>query len=102
MQTHKNEQDFVAAHESSMDFWPEGWVISFKRWLRRPIGLDLFMPPKQPPATAKVLAFHGQPRPAALRRSGFNMWDRFPHMGHGSVEWMIDYWKRYGGKVPSA
>lgn len=95
----RNEQDFVAAHAGSMDYWPEGWVISFKRWLRRPIGIDLFLPPRPPPASAKVVAFHGDPRPAALMRPGLNFWDRFPHMGHGRVRWVMDYWRRYGGKV---
>lgn len=93
----ENEQEFAGHHASSLDYWPEGWVISFKRWLRRPIGLDLFLEPKAPPADAKVLAFHGKPRPWDLVRGGWNHWDRFPHMGHGRVTWVADYWKRYGG-----
>lgn len=96
---YKNEQDFVGAHATSMDYWPEGWVISFKRWLRRPIGLDLLLPPTLPPESAKVLAFHGNPRPADLMRSGINFWDTLPHMGNGKVGWMIDYWKRFGGTI---
>lgn len=95
----QNEQDFVAAHANSMEFWPEGWVISFKRWLRRPIGIDLILPPKQPPEDAKILAFHGDPRPVHLMRPGMNFWDNFPHLGHGRVDWVADYWKRFGGKV---
>ena len=95
----KNEQDFVAKHAKSIEFWPEGWVISFKRWLRRPIGIDLILPPKRPPEYAKIVAFHGDPRPAHLMRTGINFWDNFPHMGHGQVDWMIDYWKRFGGTI---
>lgn len=95
----ENEQHFAGHHASSMDYWPEGWVISFKRWLRQPIGLDLFLEPKAPPADAKVLAFHGTPRPWDLIRSGWNHWDRFPHMGHGRVSWVAEYWKRYGGSI---
>lgn len=95
----QNEQDFAGAHASSMEFWPEGWVISFKRWLRRPIGLDLFLPPKKPPETAKILAFHGDPRPIDLMRPGINFWDNFPHMGHGQVDWVAEYWTRFGGRI---
>lgn len=95
----QNEQDFAGAHASSMDFWPEGWVISFKRWLRRPIGVDLFVPPRRPPEDAKILAFHGDPRPVDLMRPGLNFWDKFPHMGHGQIDWIVDYWKRFGGTV---
>lgn len=96
-----NEQDFVGAHAQTMDFWPEGWIISFKRWLRQPIGIDLFLPPKLPPEDAKVVAFHGDPRPIDLMRSGLNFWDNFPHMGHGQVQWVVDYWKRFGGTLQS-
>ena len=94
-----NEQSFVEEYAKSMHFWPEGWVISFKRWLRRPLGVDLFLPPKKPPEYAKIVAFHGDPRPAQLMRQGINFWDKFPHMGHGQVGWMMDYWKRFGGTI---
>ena len=96
----RNEQDFAGAYARTMDFWPEGWVISFKRHLRRPIGKDLLLPPKAPPESAKIVAFHGDPRQITLvpERAGF--WDRFPHMGHGQVKWMRDYWIRNGGRMP--
>ena len=70
------------------------------RWLRRPIGLDLVLSPKAPPESAKIVAFHGDPRPIKLipERAGF--WDRFPHMGHGQVGWVRDYWVNNGGTVP--
>lgn len=94
-----NEQVFMAAHASSMAYWPHGWVISFKRWLRQPMGKDLFVAPRRPPPTAKVIAFHGTPRPGALLGAGLNFWDRFPHMGHGRVEWVADYWRENGGSL---
>jgi len=95
-----NEQQFVGEHASSMAYWPPGWVISFKRWLRQPIPRDLFIPPRRPPPQTKILAFHGTPRPADLLKSGFNLWDRFPHMGNGRVDWVVDYWQRNGGRLP--
>ncbi len=94
------EQEWVGAQASSMDYWPAGWVISFKRHLRQPIGLDLFLPPKLPPKDARVLAFHGEPRPADLIRPKAGFWDRFPHMGHGQVKWIADYWVENGGRLP--
>ena len=96
----RNEQDFVAAHASRVEFWPEDWVVSFKRRLRRPIGLDLLLPPRRPPESARMVAFHGDPRPAALLRPGWGFWDRFPHMGHGQVKWMAEYWAAHGGRLP--
>ncbi|WP_155326416.1 hypothetical protein [Alkalilacustris brevis] len=100
IRTYRNDQNFAAAYASSMAFWPDGWVISFKRWLRRPIGLDLFLEPRRPPPSAKVLAFHGTPRPTALLRPGGGLWDRFPHMGRGQVSWVVEYWREMGGTIP--
>lgn len=95
--TLRNEQRFVAGQMPQVDYWPEGWVISFKRSLRRPLGLDLVLQPGLPPADAKVIAFHGKPRPIDLMRGKPRFWDRFPHMGNGRVQWMADYWKSNGG-----
>lgn len=93
----RTEQAFTAATLPDIRFWPEGWVISFKRALRRPMGIDLFVQPKSPPASAKVLAFHGTPRPIDLIGRGKRFWDRFPHLGNGPVDWMVDYWRENGG-----
>jgi hypothetical protein len=97
--THGYEQDAVRALARSMAFWPADWVISFKRHLRRPIGLDLVLEPRRPPATAKIVAFHGTPRPLDLVRPGW--WGKAPHVGRGEVSWMVSYWRDNGGSVRS-
>lgn len=101
-ETFQNEQDFVGAYANTVDFFPPGWVLSFKRHLRQPIGLDLIRPPHRPPASARVLAFHGKPRPADLLRDGSGLWDTLPHMGRGQVPWMAEYWVANGGSLPNA
>ena len=93
----RNEQRFVEGQMPRVDYWPEGWVISFKRSLRRPIGPDLFLSPRKPPDSAKVIAFHGKPRPIDLIRGRPRFWDRFPHLGNGRVGWVADYWEQNGG-----
>jgi hypothetical protein len=95
----RTEQAYAASILGQVSYWPDDWVISFKRKLRRPLGLDLFLPPTHPPETAKVLAFHGKPRPRDLLPGGPRFWDRFPHMGNGPVRWMVDYWERNGGSL---
>ena len=94
-----NEQDFAGAYANGVDFWPEGWVLSFKRHLRQPIGKDLFFSPKAPPANAKIIAFHGDPRPYNLIQRNTVFWDNLPHLGNGQVKWMHDYWVSNGGRV---
>lgn len=46
-----------------MRYWPEEWVISFKRHLMRPFPLNWVYPPKEPPESARIVAFHGRPNP---------------------------------------
>ncbi len=99
-QQFRQEQRYVHHKLPEATFWPQGWVASFKRSLRRPIGLDLFLDPKPPVPPIKVLAFHGRPRPIDLIKGKPYFWDRFPHMGHGQVKWMADYWTSNGGRVP--
>ena len=91
------EQQVIGFNANTMDYWPDGWVLSFKRHLRRPIGLDLLQPPAAPPESAKVLAFHGNPRPFDLVKSG--IWGRAPHLGRGPVDWMRRYWIENGGRI---
>ena len=96
----KLEQVWVQKTASSLAYWPRNWVISFKRWLRQPVGLDLFKVPKSPPEETSVVAFHGDPRPIALVRDRRGFWDKFPHMGRGQVPWMRDYWVQNSGRIP--
>jgi hypothetical protein len=100
MSRFRNEQDFAGAHASTMDYWPVDWVISFKRFLRQPFGVDFFVPPRQPPPGTRVVAFHGDPRPAALLPARAGFWDRVPRLGHGQVRWVADYWTAHGGRLP--
>ena len=96
------DQVWYQQNATSVEYWPVEWVISFKRWLRRPIGLDLFLHPIAPPESASVVAFHGDPRPIELVTPGRHRWDTLPHMGFGQVPWARDYWLKYGGKLPES
>ena len=93
------EQAFVQGEHGDVTYWPEGWVISFKRHLRQPLGLDRLKGPNRPGADAKVLAFHGRPRPIDLINPPTGNWDQFPHYGRGRVDWMVDYWTGHGGTI---
>lgn len=95
------EQRFIERHVRAWRPWPPGWVVSFKRHLRRPVGLDLFLPPRRPPAGTRVVAFHGEPRPKALAAADAR-WGEFPHYGRGAVAWVRDYFEAYGGSAQGA
>lgn len=92
------EQAFVGEMVPEATFWPEPWVQSFKRHLRRALLVDRFLPPRSPPPDARIIAFHGEPRPIALLRDG--SWARFPRHGRGPVNWVAEYWTRNAVSSP--
>jgi hypothetical protein len=96
------EQNYLHNEISNIRYWPQEWVVSFKYHLRQPLLIDRFRPPNPPPQTAKILAFHGRPRPADLLGGYVGNWDLFPHYGAGEVAWMRDYWVEHGGRLPMA
>lgn len=93
------EQAYVQGElpQDALAFWPAAWAPSFKYHLRQPLGLNLFKPPHPPSADTRIIAFHGEPRPIDLIRSGW--WGIAPHVGRGRVPWMMEYWARHGGDV---
>ena len=96
---HELEQVYVQEICENIEFWPEPWVISYKRSLRQPIGKDLIFSPTKPGPQTKVIAFHGKPRPIDLINKGFYNRDRFPHFLLRSVDWARDYWLENGGSL---
>lgn len=92
----QNEQQFIQKWVREWTTWQNDWVISFKRHLRRPVLIDRFLPPRRPDANARILAFHGDPRPIEVVRSGQKNWAKFPHYGRGPVDWIRAYWLENG------
>ena len=93
------EQDYLHGEVSDIGYWPQEWIRSYKYHLRQPLLVDRLRGPAPPPASARVICFHGKPRPIDLIRPPAGNWDRFPHYGRGAVPWMVDYWTRYGGTL---
>jgi hypothetical protein len=87
----------VAAEET---YLPYDWTVSFKNVCVRPYPLNAVMPPRKPPPAAKVLIFHGQPRPMDLMGPPGKRWGSKRRFGTEPVPWVVDYWTRYGGALP--
>lgn len=98
--SHRIEQAYLQAVAPSISYWPSEWVISFKYHLRQPIGLALVFTAKAPPPTAKIVAFHGKPRPTDLITKKW--WGIAPHIGRGPVGWMVRYWAENLQTVPES
>jgi hypothetical protein len=96
---HTIEQAFLHVAVQNISYWPQEWLVSFKYHLRRPLLVDRFLPPKIPSKPARLLIFHGKPRPVDLARPPKGNWDVFPHFGSGAVPWIKSYWEEHGGRV---
>ncbi|MEL6959965.1 MAG: hypothetical protein AAGL89_13540 [Pseudomonadota bacterium] len=95
------EQAFVEATVTSWAAFPDPWVVSFKRHLRQPVGLDLFLQPNAPGPEAICVSFHGNPDPSQLVSNASGYWGEFPHYGRGPVPWVRDNWLKYGYVDPA-
>ncbi len=57
------EQQYVSnALADDLAFWPEQWVLSFKRHCRPMFPMNMILTPHQP-SEMRILAFHGYPLP---------------------------------------
>lgn len=63
LRTFHREQQYVShVLKSDMVFWPDPWVVSFKRYCRPYYPLNLIREPYEP-RDAAILVFHGHPLP---------------------------------------
>lgn len=91
------EQTFIHQFAEHIEYWPQDWMPSYKRHLRQPLVLDRFLPPRKPSSAARVVVFHGDPRPRDLATKASKNPDRFPHSVKTPVPWVRDYWQKFGG-----
>lgn len=96
----RHEQAWLTKVARDMRFWPEEWVISFKRNLLALPLLNRFVPPSEPGPQARVLAFHGVPRPIDVVPDADQRWGTFWRYGRGVVPFVRNYWFVYGGSEP--
>ncbi len=91
------EQEFVGNIATKIDYFDLEYVQSFKYHLRRQYLVDLFLPPQAPHEKARMVAFHGYPRPRQVAMVG-KKWARFPRTGINRPAWLTDYWNHYSDK----
>ena len=96
----RHEQAWVTKQASDMTFWPDGWVVSFKRNLLAYPLVNRVVPPKAPPPAAKIVVFHGVPRPIDVVPDQNQVWGSWSRYGKGAVPFVRAYWLKYGGADP--
>ena len=89
------EQTFLSRELPEITFWPDDWVVSFKRHclpggIKFPRAFLNYFKPSFKPENASIVVFHGHPNPddAIAGR-----WPGGPHKRLLPAKWIADYWR---------
>ncbi len=83
-------------------YLPYDWCVSFKNHCLAPWPLNLVRPGARLPDGARIVVFHGKPRPMDVMGPPGARWGSKRRTGDQPVAWVRDYWLRHGGRLPEA
>ncbi|TWT72512.1 hypothetical protein Pan14r_48320 [Crateriforma conspicua] len=89
------DQDFLSENAQSPQDWPFAWTSSFKWHCLHYYPINQVLTKIHEPKNAKVVVFHGNPRPIDVVPLGDYRWGTKRKFGHGPVDWVRDYWLRH-------
>lgn len=95
LSSYYNEQQFLGSAIVDRHYWPLPWTASFKRHCTHYYPINLLLSKNKEPRRAKVVIFHGTPRPIDLVPLGNYRWGGRRRFGYGPVPWVRGYWLRY-------
>lgn len=86
---YRNEQRFLSAWTGgAKTWWPGEWIVSFKRHCLPPYALRAFRG-MHPPREARVVVFHGDPKPCAIAAGSWGgAWGRARR-----APWLEEAWR---------
>lgn len=88
VETYGNEQIFLSRSVGKITFWPAGWCRSFKHDCLPGRLLRPFRPARIPRG-ARIIVFHGQPKPPDAARG---VWpERFRTIR--PTPWIVEHWR---------
>jgi hypothetical protein len=84
-----NEQVYLSRKIKDMDYWPEEWCKSFKKHCVPQYIMRYFIIPYKP-KNAKIIVFHGNPKPEDAINGGFfgNIWKYIR-----ATKWVEEHWR---------
>lgn len=90
-----NDQSYLTVATRKHFHWPHQWCVSFRRHCAWYWPLSLLFSPSKP-RKAKIIVFHGKPRPWDLVQAEGVRWGTSRKFGFKPVKWVQDYFARYG------
>lgn len=91
----ENEQQFITVCSPERHYFPLNWTASFKWHCVKYWPLSAVFPRVPEPTWAKIVVFHGKPRPIDVVPLGDYRWGTSRKFGYGPVQWVRDYWLRH-------
>lgn len=98
--TYRSDRFYFPKIARDPAYLPVRWCPSFKNASVYYWPLNRLFPDPQLPRDARILIFHGDPRPIDLLGPASKRWGTGRKFGFGPVPWIRDYWLRYGGALP--
>lgn len=89
------DQDYLTEAAVPRTYWPHSWTTSFKWHCVKYWPLSAVFPRIPEPKRARIVVFHGTPRPIDVVPLGDYRWGTSRKFGHGPVPWVRDYWLRH-------
>lgn len=99
--TWKSDRHYFPKIAKDPAYLPEDWCPSFKNHCLWYWPINTVMGPPRLPPRARILVFHGDPRPIDLLGPEGKRWGTQRKFGFGPVPWIRDYWLRHGGTLPA-
>ena len=97
---YKSDRHYFPRIAKDPAYLPAAWCPSFKNDCLWYWPLSLATGEPKLPKDARILVFHGKPRPIDLLGPEGRRWGTGRKFGHGPVSWVRDYWLGYGGSLP--
>ena len=97
--TSPGDQDFLTLTVKDRHYWPHDWCVSFKRSCVWYFPFNLIFKKVVRPRNARIIIFHGDPRPWHLIRKPGVRWGTGRKFGYQPVEWVKDYYRLAGEAV---
>jgi hypothetical protein len=91
LQTFRNDQQYLTQAVKRRSYWPASFCVSFKRACVRLFPLSLVLREIRQPVRAKIVVFHGKPRPWDTFVLDGIRWGPRWRFGTGPVPWIKEY-----------
>lgn len=98
---YKNDQSYLTQAVRQKSYWPAGFCVSFKRSCTKYFPVNLLLPRIKQPRNARIIVFHGNPRPWDTLVENGQRWGSTRRFGIGPVPWIKQYFNQADAMLAS-